>query len=131
MERDGVAVRIVKSSEEEKRIQVSNEVLQSAPAPQAIPVNQAHPQPVVESEDSSLIKVKSPIVGTFYTKPSPDADVFVKVGDRVKKGDKLCIVEAMKLMNEIESTADGVIEKILLEDGEVVEFEEALFLIKP
>lgn len=83
------------------------------------------------SVDARFKKVESPIVGTFYRRPSPDADAFVKVGDSVKKGDTLCIIEAMKLMNEIESPFDGVIEKILLEDGKVVEFGETLFLINP
>ena len=78
-----------------------------------------------------LLKVESPIVGTFYRKPSPDKENFVKEGDRVKKGDTLCIVEAMKLMNEIESPFAGTVEKILGADGQVVEFGEVLFLINP
>lgn len=82
-------------------------------------------------DDSNLIKVESPIVGTFYRKSSPDTPPFVEVGTKVKKGQVLCIVEAMKLMNEIESPSDGVIEKILLEDSQIVEFGEVLFLIKP
>lgn len=82
-------------------------------------------------DDSRYVKVQSPIVGTFYRKPSPDSEAFVKEGDRVKKGDTLCIVEAMKLMNEIEAPCGGVIEKILLNDAQVVEFGETLFLITP
>lgn len=82
-------------------------------------------------DDSRFVKVESPIVGTFYRKPSPYADPFVKEGSRVNKGDTLCIVEAMKLMNEIESPSGGVIEKVLLGDGQVVEFGEVLFLISP
>jgi acetyl-CoA carboxylase biotin carboxyl carrier protein len=77
------------------------------------------------------VKVPSPIVGTFYRKPSPDAEAFVKEGGRISKGDTLCIVEAMKLMNEIESPCDGVVEKILLSDGQVVEYGEVLFLVNP
>ncbi|NLF25473.1 MAG: acetyl-CoA carboxylase biotin carboxyl carrier protein [Deltaproteobacteria bacterium] len=84
-----------------------------------------------EAAESELVKIESPIVGTFYRKPSPDSEAFVEVGSRVKKGDRLCIVEAMKLMNEIESSLDGTVEKILLKDGEVVEFGETLFLIRP
>lgn len=80
---------------------------------------------------SNLVKVESPIVGTFYRKPGPDKDNFVSIGSVVKKGDTLCIVEAMKLMNEIEAPASGKIEKILLEDGQVVEYGEVLFLINP
>ena len=82
-------------------------------------------------EDSHLIPVESPIVGTYYSKPSPDADSFVQVGSKVKKGDKLCIIEAMKLMNEIDCPVDGVIEEICLTDAEVVEFGEVLFRINP
>lgn len=73
--------------------------------------------------------VKSPIVGTFYRSPNPDADPFVKVGDSVEKGDTLCIVEAMKIMNEIESDHSGEIKKILVEDGEPVEYDQPLFII--
>ena len=73
--------------------------------------------------------VKSPMVGTFYRSPSPGADAFVQIGSAVKKGDTLCIVEAMKLLNEIESDADGIVKAILLENGEPVEFGEPLFVI--
>lgn len=74
--------------------------------------------------------VKSPFVGTFYRSPSPGADSFVDVGTRVKKGQTLCIVEAMKLMNEIEADRDGVIRDILSESGQPVEFDQALFVIE-
>ncbi len=79
----------------------------------------------------NLKKVESPIVGTFYRKPSPDSQPFVKEGDRVKKGSTICIIEAMKVMNEIDAPCDGVVEKILPTEGEVVEFGEVLFLINP
>jgi acetyl-CoA carboxylase biotin carboxyl carrier protein len=79
----------------------------------------------------NYFKVESPLVGTFYKRPSPDASNFVEEGTVVKKGQKLCIVEAMKLMNEIESPIAGTIVKILSSDGEVVEFGEVLFLIDP
>ena len=85
----------------------------------------------VASNNSHLVKVESPIVGTFYRKPSPDAEFFVREGDTVKKGSTICIIEAMKLMNEIEAPCDGRVEKILLTDGKVVEFGEVLFLINP
>ena len=75
--------------------------------------------------------LKSPIVGTFYRAPSPDADPYVQVGERVKRGQVLCIVEAMKLMNEIESDEDGVIEEILIRNAQPVEFGEPLFAIRP
>lgn len=79
----------------------------------------------------NLRKVESPIVGTFYRKSSPDAPLFAKEGDKVRKGQTLCIVEAMKVMNEIESPCEGTIEKILPADGEVIEYGEVLFLINP
>jgi acetyl-CoA carboxylase biotin carboxyl carrier protein len=73
--------------------------------------------------------VKSPIVGTFYRSPSPDDDAFVEVGDQVQKGETLCIVEAMKIMNEIESEYSGEVKKILVEDAEPVEYDQPLFII--
>jgi acetyl-CoA carboxylase biotin carboxyl carrier protein len=77
------------------------------------------------------VKVESPIVGSFYRRPSPDAEPFVKEGDVVSKGATLCIIEAMKLMNEIESPTSGKVVKVLSSDGQVVEFGEVLFLIDP
>ncbi len=85
----------------------------------------------VQEDLGRFVKVESPIVGTFYRKPSPDAEMFVKEGDSVSKGQTLCIVEAMKLMNEIESPTSGRIVKILSTEGQVVEFGEVLFLIDP
>jgi len=78
-----------------------------------------------------FVKVESPIVGTFYRKPSPDADLFVKEGDVVSKGATLCIIEAMKLMNEIESDVEGRIVEIFVETGQPVEFGQPLFRIEP
>lgn len=80
-------------------------------------------------EEVSGNVVTSPIVGTFYRSPSPEDDPFVKVGDQVEKGQTLCIVEAMKIMNEIESEYSGEIKKILVEDAEAVEFEQPLFVV--
>jgi acetyl-CoA carboxylase biotin carboxyl carrier protein len=82
-------------------------------------------------ERPGMVTVTSPIVGTFYRSPSPDADPYVEEGDVVKKGQVLCIVEAMKLMNEIESEVDGRIAKILCESTKPVEYGQALFLIEP
>jgi acetyl-CoA carboxylase biotin carboxyl carrier protein len=82
-------------------------------------------------ENPGFVKVESPLVGTFYRRPAPDAEPFAKEGDSISKGDTLCIVEAMKLMNEIEAPVSGRIEKILVEDGHVVEYGEVLFLINP
>jgi acetyl-CoA carboxylase biotin carboxyl carrier protein len=93
-----------------------------APAQAAAPASAA---------ESTLRELTSPMVGTFYRAPSPDAEVFVKTGDQVRAGDVLCIVEAMKVMNEIEAEFAGSIREILVEDGQPVEFGQALFLIEP
>ncbi|MBL4568706.1 MAG: acetyl-CoA carboxylase biotin carboxyl carrier protein [Flavobacteriaceae bacterium] len=82
-------------------------------------------------ENSNYITVKSPIIGTFYRKPSPDKSVFVQVGDTIKEGDVVCVIEAMKLFNEIESEVSGKIVKILVDDSSPVEFDQPLFLVDP
>jgi acetyl-CoA carboxylase biotin carboxyl carrier protein len=84
-----------------------------------------------EEETQRLITITSPIVGTFYRSPSPDTAPFVDSGGRIKKGQVLCIIEAMKLMNEIESECDGILVKALVENGQPVEYGEPLFLIEP
>ncbi len=84
-----------------------------------------------EEDDSKYITVKSPIIGTFYRKPSPDKPVFVETGDSVKEGDVLCVIEAMKLFNEIESEVSGKIVKVLVDDSSPVEFDQPLFLVDP
>jgi acetyl-CoA carboxylase biotin carboxyl carrier protein len=102
---------------------------QAAAAPQAAPV--APTAAPVADESSKYITVKSPIIGTFYRKPSPDKPVFVEVGASVAKGDVLCVIEAMKLFNEIESEVSGKIVKILVDDMSPVEFDQPLFLVDP
>jgi acetyl-CoA carboxylase biotin carboxyl carrier protein len=84
-----------------------------------------------ETKVETAHEIRSPIVGTFYRAPAPDADPYVQVGDIVTKGSVLCIVEAMKLMNEIESDVDGRIVKILVDNGKPVEFNQPLFLVQP
>ncbi|MFT4802445.1 MAG: acetyl-CoA carboxylase biotin carboxyl carrier protein [Flavobacteriaceae bacterium] len=84
-----------------------------------------------DDEDSKYITVKSPIIGTFYRKSSPDTPSFVEVGDLIKDGDVLCIIEAMKLFNEIESEVSGKIVKVLIDDATPVEFDQPLFLVDP
>jgi acetyl-CoA carboxylase biotin carboxyl carrier protein len=78
----------------------------------------------------NLITIKSPMIGTFYRKPSPDKKVFIEVGDIINEGDVLCVVEAMKLFNEIESEISGKIVKILVDDSSPVEFDQPLFLVE-
>ena len=82
-------------------------------------------------ESSKYIEIKSPIIGTFYRKPSPDKPLFVNVGDTINTGDTVCIIEAMKLFNEVESEVSGKIVKILVEDSTPVEFDQPLFLVDP
>ena len=96
------------------------------PAAQPAAANAPTPE-----QAAGMVTVTSPIVGTFYRSPSPDADPYVEDGDYVKKGQVLCIIEAMKLMNEIESETDGRIVKILAESTKSVEYGQALFLIDP
>lgn len=97
--------------------------------PTNIPVIQTI-QPVEEEPKEEYKEIKSPMVGTFYSKPSPDKEAFVKVGDKVKKGQVVCIIEAMKLMNEIEAEFDGEVVEVCLNDGDAVEYGKPLFKLK-
>ena len=85
----------------------------------------------VQSEEDNLITIKSPIIGTFYRKATPDKSSFVEIGQVIKEGDVLCVIEAMKLFNEIESELSGTIVKILVDDASPVEFDQPLFVINP
>ncbi len=87
-------------------------------------------EPQTDNETKNLYTIKSPMVGTFYRKPSPDKPVFVEPGQQINKGDVVCIIEAMKLFNEIESEINGEIVKILVDDATPVEFDQPLFLVK-
>ena len=91
----------------------------------------AAPAPAEADENANYITINSPMIGTFYRTPSPDQDAFVKVGDSIKPGDVLCIVEAMKLFNEIESEISGKIVKILADDQTPIEYDQPLFLVDP
>ena len=106
----------------------------AAPAP-AAPVAPAPAVAGAEApaadENDGLVEVPSPIVGTFYCKPAPDADVFVKVGDEVSEDTVVCIVEAMKVMNEIKAEVKGVIKKVLVDDASPVQYGQPLFLVEP
>ncbi len=103
------------------------QVTPSAPAP--APAAEEAPAPA--AEEANYITVKSPMIGTFYRKPSPDKPTFVEVGDTIKEGDVLCIIEAMKLFNEIESEVSGKIVKVLVDDTSPVEYDQPLFLVEP
>jgi acetyl-CoA carboxylase biotin carboxyl carrier protein len=101
------------------------------PSTANVPANPSSTSASDSKSDDTLSTFTSPMVGTFYRKPSPDDPEFVKVGDTVKKGDVLCIIEAMKVMNEIQAEESGEIVEILLEDSNSVEFGQALFKIRP
>ena len=117
-------------------------IVEDVPTPVSIPASQQPTQAVqevntqettqsVNLENDNQVIVKSPIIGTFYRKPSPDKPSFVEVGQSVSKGDVLCVIEAMKLFNEIESDFSGKIVKILVDDQSPVEFDQPLFIIDP
>ena len=104
----------------------------AAPVAAVAPVAATPSAPAAPAEDNSkFVTIKSPMIGTFYRKPSPDKPVFVEVGSSIQKGDVLCVVEAMKLFNEIEAEVSGKIVKILVDDMSPVEFDQPLFLVDP
>lgn len=96
----------------------------AAPAPAAV-------DPVQEAAPSNLIEIKSPMIGTFYRAPSPDKPPFVEIGDDISPGKVICVLEAMKLFNEIEAEVSGKIVKVLVEDATPVEYDQPLFLVEP
>ena len=102
----------------------------AAPAAPAVPAAPAASAPAAE-DTSNLIEIKSPMIGTFYRRPSPDKEVFAEVGDVIKPGDTVCVIEAMKLFNEIESEVQGKIVKVLMDDNSPVEYDQPLFLVDP
>lgn len=103
---------------------------QSAPAAPSAPAAQSAPAAAAD-DNSKYITIKSPIIGTLYRKPSPDKAPFVEVGSSISKGDVVCVIEAMKLFNEIESEVSGKIVKVLVDDSSPVEFDQPLFLVDP
>lgn len=139
VEESGIMEIEISEGEESVRISRGSAVVASAPvAPQPIIVPPAAPAavaapvaaPAAEADAISGHTVRSPMVGTFYRSPSPEAAPFVEVGKSVKVGDTLCIVEAMKMMNRIESDKAGVVKAILVNDGDAVEFDEPLIVIE-
>lgn len=142
LEMEDIKITIKTNPDENAREQV---YVQQLSVPQAIPQYPSIPQvntPTTEATpiqqtnqgnetDSKYITIKSPMIGTFYRRPSPDKPLFVEVGSTITKGSVLCIVEAMKLFNEIESEVSGKIVKILVDDASPVEFDQPLFLVDP
>ena len=105
-------------------------VPEAVTVPEDQAVKEPAPQTAADEDDPTLHKIVSPMVGTFYRAPAPDADPYVKEGDNIQKDTIVCIVEAMKLMNEIEAEVNGTIVKVLVENGQLVEYGQPLFLVK-
>lgn len=140
LEMDDVKITIKTGAEDDKAgttivQQMPAMAMQAAPAAPAgtTPAAPATPEAPAASkdDDSKYITIKSPIIGTFYRKPAPDKPTFVEVGKKIAEGDVLCVIEAMKLFNEIESEVSGTIVKILVDDSSPVEFDQPLFLVDP
>ena len=143
LEMDDIKITIKTSSDEKEttivqqipmggmqpQMQAHQQMQQPAAATQEAPA--ATQDAPATDDDSKYITVKSPIIGTFYRKPSPDKPAFIEVGDSIKEGDVLCVIEAMKLFNEIESEVSGKIVKVLVDDSSPVEFDQPLFLVDP
>ena len=140
IENSNIKINIKGNTKGENSKVVQQPVISQIQPVQAVESVQSPPNPtliandnsvVTANDESNLITIKSPIIGTFYRKPSPDKDNFVEVGDQISEGQTLCVIEAMKLFNEIESDVSGKIVKILVDDSSPVEFDQPLFLIEP
>jgi acetyl-CoA carboxylase biotin carboxyl carrier protein len=135
--------RVTIKQREEPATQVISAPVQASPVYQTVPqpANNAAPaatapapekaKPAETTSSSNLIAIKSPMIGTFYRRPTPDQPNFVEVGDEISEGKVVCIIEAMKLFNEIESEVSGKIVKVLVEDASPVEYDQPLFLVEP
>jgi len=146
LETDKVKLVITNENEPKKSKRGTEEVQTvavqnfAAPVAQTAPVQSPQLQVVAPAEpaesaandvDADYVTIKSPMIGTAYLRPSPDKDNFISIGDGIKEGDVICIVEAMKLFNEIEAEISGKIIKVLIEDGSPVEYDQPLFLVDP
>ncbi|WP_103069232.1 acetyl-CoA carboxylase biotin carboxyl carrier protein [Aquimarina sediminis] len=144
LEMDDIKITIKTGSEDSKETTIVQQIPVAGTVTSQQPVAPAQTTPVATTpaatgteeqsateDDSKYITIKSPIIGTFYRKPSPDKPTFVEVGDSIKEGDVLCIIEAMKLFNEIESEVSGKIVKVLVDDSSPVEFDQPLYLVDP
>ncbi|CEN53748.1 acetyl-CoA carboxylase biotin carboxyl carrier protein [Capnocytophaga canis] len=141
LEMEDIKITIKTNPDESAREQVFVQQMPISAVPQ-IPVQQAvvtpttsadpaESKPAANTDNDKYIVVKSPMIGTFYRRPGPDKPLFVEVGSTIAKGDVLCIIEAMKLFNEIESEVSGKVVKILVDDSSPVEFDQPLFLVDP
>ena len=139
----GMKIRISKTPQQRGSLQVAAPVQMPAMMPQAVPLSRMTPtegmltisngEPAARAEPpkSKLLEIKSPMVGTYYSMPEPGAKQYITVGDRIAKGQIVCIIEAMKIMNEIESDFAGTVKEILVDDAHPVEYGQALFRIDP
>ncbi|WP_053990537.1 acetyl-CoA carboxylase biotin carboxyl carrier protein [Mangrovimonas sp. TPBH4] len=139
LEMDDIKITIKTGSDDKgesttilQQIPVNNPIAQAPPVAEVqATIPAAVPAAAPADDNSKYVTIKSPIIGTFYRKPAPDKPVFVEVGSTIKEGDVLCVIEAMKLFNEIESEISGKIVKILVDDASPVEFDQPLFLVDP
>jgi acetyl-CoA carboxylase biotin carboxyl carrier protein len=137
IQEEGFQVRITKAKAKQETIFTSSDgkILQQLPTqvpgaqPEA-PVHEAKIEPLPNGNSENVVEICSPMVGTFYRAPAPDAEPYVQIGDEVHPGKVLCIIEAMKLMNEIEAEVSGKIVKILTENAQPVEYNQPLFLVE-
>jgi acetyl-CoA carboxylase biotin carboxyl carrier protein len=137
----GLKIRISKSPQQRGAVQMATPLPVPAILPSAVPrvsppegipaVGEAEVAPKAEAAKPATLEVKSPMVGTFYKAPEPGSKAYVSVGDRVSKGQIVCIIEAMKIMNEIESEYAGIVREILVQDAQPVEYGQVLFRIDP
>jgi acetyl-CoA carboxylase biotin carboxyl carrier protein len=127
VEREGVRIRLRRKAAPLATAPAGPLSAGPAPVPAGAPVAAA----ARGADEAHLLTIEAPMVGTFYRAPSPDAQPFVREGDRVKKGQAVCIIEAMKLMNEIESKVAGRVAKVLVENSQPVEYGQPLFLLEP
>ena len=140
VESSGISELEIEDEGTKVRISKGHAVLPHTPALIHAPLNQAieppaapsAEKPVVEKKDDrNLVEIASPMVGTFYRAPRPGADPFIEIGDKIEVGQTLCILEAMKIMNELESEVSGTVREVCVENGQPVEFGQRLFLIEP
>ena len=126
IETEELKIKIKRTSD----AQVIEKTVSAAPQVQAAAATET-PAPAAAPSSNNYLEIKSPMIGTFYTSSSPDSDAFVSIGDKVGVGETVCVIEAMKLFNEIESEVSGTIVKVLIENAQPVEFDQPLFLVDP
>ena len=118
-------VRITKGGKRSPQVKA----IETTQEAEALPVTESADVNTQTKNNNSFHEIKAPMIGTFYQSPDPDSEAFVKVGDPINEGDTLCIIEAMKMMNKIETDISGTIERILVQNGDPVEFDQVLFLV--